>query len=54
VPYQALIEAPYEKRSKDSFAQAQKLESALGLRRRSRQLEVVEAEPDTELEESAS
>lgn len=34
VSYEALIEALYEKRSKDSFAQAQKLESALGMRKK--------------------
>ena len=34
VPFEALIEVLYQKRSKDSFAQAKKLETALGLRKR--------------------
>jgi hypothetical protein len=37
VPYQALIDALYTRRTSESFAQAQKLEKALGLRRRQRQ-----------------
>lgn len=37
VPYQALIDALYTKRTNESFAQAQKLEKALGLRKRVRQ-----------------
>ena len=41
VSYQALIDTLYERRTKDSFAQAQKLVTALGLRRRSRQLQAV-------------
>ena len=41
VPYQTLIDALYMRRSKDSFAQAQKLESALGLRKKTRQLHAV-------------
>ena len=38
VAYQALIDALYARRTNDSFAQAQKLEKALGLRKRTRQL----------------
>lgn len=41
VAYQALIDALYERRTNESFAQAQKLEKALGLRKRTRQLHVV-------------
>lgn len=52
VAYEALIEALYQKRSKDSFAQAQKLESALGLKKRARQLQVVETEAETPTEET--
>jgi hypothetical protein len=37
VPYQTLIDALYTRRTSESFAQAQKLEKALGLRRRQRQ-----------------
>jgi hypothetical protein len=44
VAYQALIDALYERRSNESFAQAQKLEKALGLRKRDRQLHVVPSE----------
>jgi len=40
VPYQALVDALYERRHKDSFAQAQKLERALGLKK-TRALHVV-------------
>ncbi len=56
VPYQALIDALYARRSKDGLAQAQKLESALGLRRKPRTLRIVPdtseplAEPQLELE----
>ncbi len=42
VAYMALIDALYEKRSRDSFAQAQKLETALGVRKKyTRQLHIV-------------
>ncbi len=41
VPYQALIDALYARKAKDSFAQAQRLESALGLRKKTRTLHVV-------------
>jgi len=34
VPYQSLVDALYERRTNDSFVQAQKLEKALGLRKR--------------------
>jgi hypothetical protein len=51
VPYQALIDALYERRTKDSFAQAQKLEGALGLRKKMRQLHVIEQTDET-LEEA--
>jgi len=56
VPYQALIDTLYERRTNDSFAQAQKLEKALGLRRRTRQLAVVteDAVSDDAPEESVS
>ena len=37
VAYQALIDALYTRRTNESFAQAQKLEKALGLRKRNRQ-----------------
>jgi hypothetical protein len=37
VPYQALIDALYTRRTSESFAQAQKLEKALGLRKRVKQ-----------------
>src|SRR5260221_8163052 len=40
-PYQALIDALYARKAKDSFAQAQRLESALGLRKKTRQLHAV-------------
>lgn len=48
VPYQALVDALYERRSNESFAQAQKLEKALGLRKRSKQLHVVPSEDTSE------
>jgi hypothetical protein len=41
VPYQALIDSLYERKTPDSFTQAQKLEKALGLRRRARTLQAV-------------
>ena len=44
VPYQALVDALYARRSNESFVQAQKLEKALGLRRRNKQLHVVPTE----------
>jgi hypothetical protein len=37
VPYQTLIDALYTRKTSESFAQAQKLEKALGLRKRNRQ-----------------
>lgn len=53
VGYQALVDALYARRTNDSFAQAQKLEKALGLRKRKQQqppeLHVV---PSDEIEES--
>jgi hypothetical protein len=54
VPYTALIDTLYERRSNESFAQAQKLEKALGLRKRTRQLQVVAAPDDTANEEEVS
>lgn len=44
VSYSALIDALYVRRTNESFAQAQKLEKALGLRKRTRQLHVVPAD----------
>jgi hypothetical protein len=47
VPYQALIDSLYERKTPDSFAQAQKLEKALGLRRRQRLQPVPDAPEET-------
>jgi hypothetical protein len=44
VPYQLLIDALYQKRTRESFAQAHKLELALGVRKRTRQLPASAAE----------
>ena len=43
-PYQALIDTLYARRTNDSFAQAQKLERTLGVRKRVRQLHIVTSE----------
>jgi hypothetical protein len=51
VPYTALVDALYQRRTNDSFTQAQKLEKALGLRKRTRQLHVVSN--DESIEEGA-
>jgi hypothetical protein len=51
--YQALIDSLYAKHTPDGLTHAQKLEKALGLRRRTRQLHVVEPEPGL-LEASSS
>jgi len=53
VPYSALIDALYERRTGESFAQAQKLEKALGLRKRGQrqqptQLHVVTSNDEAE------
>lgn len=53
VPYQALIDALYERKTKESFAQAKALEKALGLRKRTRQLHVVATPDDTANDEES-
>jgi hypothetical protein len=56
VSYTALVDTLYERRTKESFAQAQKLVTALGLRRRARSLQVVpdDAMSEEPTEEDAS
>jgi hypothetical protein len=53
IAYQALIDTLYERRTTESFAQAQKLEKALGLRKRTRQLHVVAAPDDVASDEES-
>jgi|GEM_PF-5929203 len=56
VPHAALVDTLYHRRTPDSFAQARKLETALGMRKRARSLTVVtdDPSPDEQTEESAS
>jgi hypothetical protein len=48
VPYEALVESLYERRTPEGLAQARKLEAALGLRKRARSLTVVPDDPTQE------
>jgi hypothetical protein len=52
VPYQTLIDALYDKRTRESFAQAHKLESVLGGKKRLQVLANPEDLPETETEEA--
>jgi len=56
VPYMALIESLYERRTPEGMTQARKLETALGLRKRARSLTIVSDDPiaDEPTEEDAS
>lgn len=56
VPYMALIESLYERRTPEGLTQARKLEAALGLRKRARTLQVVPDDQTAEepTEEDAS
>jgi hypothetical protein len=51
VLYEAFIESLYERRTPEAAAQAKKLESALGLRKRAR---VVPITTDTQIEEETT